>query len=87
MNLAAANASEADLAAEIKGEEEMDERKQMQRSVTMPTTPHEGPILYEDIMKNVIRAPPPPPLGSPRERRSGGLGMMGLGRKKSLKGK
>lgn len=91
-NLAAATASVADLGSVNNGreKEESEERKPIRRSVTMPippTTPHEGPLRYEDIMKNVIRAPPPPPLASPKERRSGGLGMMGLGRKKSVKGK
>lgn len=49
-----------------------------------------GPVRYEDIMKSVIRAPPPPvSLKSPTKERKGSLGMgaLGMGRRKSIKGR
>jgi hypothetical protein len=49
-----------------------------------PSTPGGGPVRYEDIMRNVIRAPPPVPMTSPKERRGFGMGLV---RRKSTKGK
>jgi hypothetical protein len=61
------------------------------RSATMPvepTTPRGTPITYGEIMKSVIRAPPPPPLASPKDKKIVGAVLgMGLGRRKSLKGR
>ena len=75
-------------------EKETVEKAKMQRSATMPvqpTTPNEGPLRYEDIMKGVIRAPPPAPASPAKDRKmSIGSKMsfgMGLGRKKSVKGR
>ncbi|KAF4632203.1 hypothetical protein G7Y89_g5931 [Cudoniella acicularis] len=35
---------------------------------SQPSTPQDGPLRYEDIMKNVIRAPPPQPIQSPKSK-------------------
>jgi len=66
----------------------VEEPKAIQRSQTMPmpptpSTPCGGPVRYEDIMRNVIRAPPVP-MTSPKEKRGFGLGLV---RRKSTKGK
>ena len=66
----------------------VEEPKAIQRSQTMPmpptpSTPGGGPVRYEDIMRNVIRAPPVP-MTSPKEKRGFGLGLV---RRKSTKGK
>jgi len=47
------------------------------------SSPKEGPLRYEDIIKNAIRAPPPPP--SPKETKKG-MGFS-LVRRKSGKGR
>jgi len=44
-----------------------------------------GPVKYEDIMKNVIRAPPATSAASPLSALSPKTGFFGLGRRKSLK--
>jgi hypothetical protein len=67
----------------------VEEPKAIQRSQTMPmppmpSTPGGGPVRYEDIMRNVIRAPPPVPMTSPKEKRGFGMGLV---RRKSTKGK
>lgn len=78
-----------------------EERARIQRAVTMPmqnsasdsaagtpTTPQDGPLRYQDIMKNVIKAPPPPP--SPVKERKMSISSkmsLGLSRRKSVKGK
>jgi len=66
--------------------EELDPWKQRQRAATTPQAPNEIPVRYEDIMKNVIRAPPPAPY-SPTKERKLSLGMRGLSRRKSIRGK
>ena len=76
-------------------EKETEERAQIKRSQTMPvptsetpTTPNNGPVRYQDIMKNVIRVPPPPPSPAKERKMSISSKMgLGLGRKKSVKGK
>jgi hypothetical protein len=66
--------------------EEMDPWKQRQRAATTPQTPHEGPVRYEDIMRTAIKAPPPPPYSPVKERKLS-LGMRGLTRRKSVRGR
>jgi hypothetical protein len=66
--------------------EELDPWKQRQRAATTPQTPHDGPLRYEDIMSSVVRAPPPPPY-IPKTERKLSLGMRGLARRKSIRGK
>lgn len=72
-------------------EKETEERRQVQRSQTMPTqATGEGEkerVRYEDIIKRageVIRAPPPP--ASPVKERKMSMGW-GLARRKSVKGR
>ncbi|KAH6664406.1 hypothetical protein B0J14DRAFT_245044 [Halenospora varia] len=59
------NESMMELSKTIEQPEE-EPSKQRRKSLAMPTTArpstsHDGPLRYEDIMKNVIRAPPPKP--------------------------
>jgi hypothetical protein len=76
-------------------EKETEDRAQIKRPQTMPvpssetpTTPNDGPVRYQDIMKNVIRAPPPPPSPAKERKMSISSKMgLGLGRKKSVKGR
>jgi len=80
------NASKLDLE---NGEDDLDENdpwKQRQRAVTTPQTPHEGPIRYQDIINGAIKAPPPAPP-SPTKERKLSLGMRGLSRRKSVRGR
>jgi len=65
--------------------EELDPWKQRQRAATTPQTASEGPVRYEDIMKNAIKAPPV--SYSPTKERKLSLGMRGLSRRKSIRGK
>lgn len=77
-----------------------EERARIQRAVTMPiqnstpgsatgtpTTPQDGPLRYQDIMKNVIKAPPPPSPAKERKMSISSKMSLGLSRKKSVKGK
>ena len=63
----------------------------IRRSSTTPvdksqiSKPLEGSVKYEDIIKNVIRAPPAPSATSPLSALSPKTGFFGLGRRKSLK--
>ena len=75
-------------------EKETEERGQIKRSQTMPvpssatpTTPNDGPVRYQDIMKNVIKAPPPPSPAKERKMSISSKMGLGLGRRKSVKGK
>ena len=75
----------------VRKREEEEIKGLSRRSATMPvepTTPRGTPITYGEIMKSVIRAPPPPPLASPKDKKIVGAVLgMGLGRRKSLKGR
>lgn len=79
----------------VQEEKPEEERTQVKRAampmeVTQTSTTHsEGPLRYEDIMKSVIKAPPPP-LPSPVKDRKTSLGSkmgmsLGLARRKSGK--
>jgi hypothetical protein len=74
--------------------DEQDPWKQRHRAATTPQTLHDGPVRYADIMRNASRntnrnankGPPPAPL-SPKKERALSLGMRGLSRRKSIRGK
>ena len=83
------NDSKSNLAASGEEEaatDEIDPWKQRQRAATTPQTPHEGPIRYEDIMRTAIKSPPPPPYTPVKDRKLS-LGMRGLTRRKSVRGR
>lgn len=65
---------------------ELDPWKQRQRAHTTPQTPHDGPLRYGDIMKNVVRSPPPPAYSTIKQRKMS-LGMRGLARRRSVRGR
>jgi hypothetical protein len=77
--------SKPGLADMIEEEEpvELDPWKQRQRSATTPQTPHEGPVRYADIMGNARK--PAPYI--PGHARNLSLGMRGLTRRKSVRGR
>lgn len=66
--------------------DELDLYKQRQRAATTPQSSHDGPLRYEDIMRNVKRGPPPPQY-SPTKERKLTIGVRGLSRRKSIRGK
>lgn len=73
----------ADMIEEEEEPVELDPWKQRQRSATTPQTPHEGPVRYADIMGNARK--PAPYI--PGQARNLGLGMRGLTRRKSVRGR
>lgn len=66
--------------------EESDPWKLRQRAATTPQTPRDGPVRYQDILKNAVRVQTLPPQ-SPTTERKFSLGMRGLSRRKSIRGK
>lgn len=92
MQLAAEESREAEKEKETeKKGRGSEERAQVQRSQTMPT--QEGPVRYEDILRNAIRAPPPQSEGKDKEKdrkmsMTSKMGMgFGLNRRRSIKGR
>jgi hypothetical protein len=92
MQLAAEESREAKNEKEAeKKERGSEERAQVQRSATMPV--QEGPVRYEDILRNAIKAPPPQSEGKEKEKdkkmsMTSKMGMgFGLSRRKSIKGR
>lgn len=74
-----------DTGKEVCGVDEMDPWKQRQRAATTPLTHYDAPVRYEDIMRNAVKGPPPAAVRT--KDRSMSLGMRGLARRKSVKGK
>ncbi|RDL36387.1 uncharacterized protein BP5553_05739 [Venustampulla echinocandica] len=57
-----------------------------QSQASPPPAPHQGPLTYEDIMKSVIRQPPPKsPLSAQSTTKVKTSSILGLGRRKSVK--
>lgn len=72
--------SKMNLAAEVEDEvTELDPWRQRQRAATTPQTEHDGPMRYQDIMAQASQ--------SDVKERKYSLGMRGLSRRKSVRGK